>query len=62
MVPSIFYDYTETNNQINMADKSDSNEKIDVSGDEHKIKLLLTDSNEIIELALDDYIKGVVLR
>ena len=30
------------------------------SGD--KIKLLLSESNEIIELTMDDYIKGVVLR
>lgn len=62
IVPSFFIDFSKVN-----TDKIDLKNISNLSGDNlknangDKIKLLLSESNQIIELSLDDYIKGVVL-
>ena len=62
MVPSFFTDFSKVN--IDEIDINGRNISGDVMANESgdKIKLLLSESNEIIELTMDDYIKGVVLR
>ena len=45
----------------NLKEKLEFEESKEVATVE-KIKLLLTDTNQIVELPFDDYIKGVVLR
>lgn len=60
MMPCFFVDFSKINSDI---DKKDLLEGENLSVTEGgTLKLLLTDSNEIIELQLEDYIKGVVLR
>lgn len=62
MMPCFFIDLDSINNKIKLdAEKNMSGDTlIDESGE--RIKLLLSDSNKIIELSMNDYIKGVVLR
>ena len=63
MLPCVFLDIDMTNST-----KINAEDEIIKSGDVIKkesgdtIKLLLKESNKIIELSMDDYIKGVVLR
>ena len=60
MIPSFFIDFKEVNNK----EISNENKKSgDTAKNESKymIKLLLSESKEIVELSMDDYIKGVLL-
>ena len=60
MMPCFFIDFAKVNIKIEKSNIESG--EILKSQSEDKIKLLLTNSNEIIELSMDDYIKGVVLR
>lgn len=59
MVPSFFIDFTKVS--TNIKNETNQNEEIKKVEGEEVIKLLLTESNEVIELSMDEYIKGVVL-
>ena len=61
LIPSFFIDFKEVDNK-----KINTEKDYIVSGENIKeskeiIKLLLKETNQIIELSMDDYIKGVVL-
>lgn len=59
MIPSFFIDFSEVNSKQSDIENVKSSE---IMENEEKIKLLFSESNEIIELTMNDYIKGVLLR
>lgn len=60
MIPSFFIDFKEVNNkEINIENKGSGDTLANES--KYMIKLLLSESKEIVELSMDDYIKGVLL-
>ena len=63
MLPCVFLDIDMTNsNKINIEDEIIKSGDVIKKESGDTIKLLLKESNKIIELSMDDYIKGVVLR
>ena len=63
MIPCIFLDIDMTNStKINTEDEMIKSGDVIKNESGDIIKLLLKESNKIIELSMDDYIKGVVLR
>ena len=63
LLPSFFIDFSMVNNNvINVQEKYEKSGDVNVVESGEKIKLLLSESNKVIELSMDDYIKGVVLR
>ena len=63
MIPCIFLDIDMTNStKINTEDEMIKSGDVIKNESGDIIKLLLKESNNIIELSMDDYIKGVVLR
>ncbi len=63
LVPSIFIDLKMTFNDVtiesgDIKDEKNVSQKMEIKD---KIKLLLTDSKEIVELSMNDYLKGVLL-
>lgn len=60
MIPCFFIDFTKINEKVENL-KIGSGEIVEIKNGD-TIKLLLTTSKEVIELTMNDYIKGVVLR
>ena len=63
MLPCLFLDIDMTNStKINIEDEITTSGDIVKNESGDVIKLLIKESNQVIELDMDDYIKGVVLR
>lgn len=64
LVPCFFIDFTAVNYSKDKVNEDNSGEINFLDSkflDTKKIKLMITETNEILELSFDDYIKGVVL-
>lgn len=63
MVPCLFIEINAINNKKNMLEMNNvGSGESSINEDKTVIKLLLSESNQVVELSMNDYIKGVLLR